>query len=133
MPKFILTLGLLFCSLFTFAQQTPPKKEDPCARLVLEMYNAQNQKLPEGAKPVGKVSFMARHSYLCNHQEKFKMAKLEIYLQEGSNTYGRVEISGSSYDFSSWERQYKPENRITVMATTAEKGKSVMKSWSFKK
>jgi hypothetical protein len=133
MPKYLLTLGLLFCSLFTFAQQTSPKKNDPCDILVLEMYNTQNQKLPEGAKPVGKVSFIARHSILCKHQEKLKVTKLEIYLQDGANTYGRVQVSGNTYDFSSWESKYKPENRILVSATIAEKGNSASKSWVFKR
>ncbi|MGV3504494.1 MAG: hypothetical protein ACO1O1_12370 [Adhaeribacter sp.] len=133
MPKFLLTLTLFFCSLISFAQQTTPEKKDPCDHLVLEMFNAQNQKLPEGAKPVGKVSFVVRQSYLCNHQQKFKVAKLEIYLQEGAVTYSRVLVSGNAFDFTSLESKYKPENRILVEATTAESGKSAMKSWTFKR
>ncbi|MEJ8757190.1 hypothetical protein WG947_09305 [Pontibacter sp. H259] len=135
-------LALLLFNLTSFAQQAA-KTGDPCRDPFISLYDANQQKLPEGTLPQGKVMILVRNNPNCSKHFTFKAEKMTVYLVGGVRPLAQAQLNGNSFDFSEWQKFYKEADRILIEITevsyTYNKGEekgtfpgSVIKNWSFK-
>lgn len=111
MKQVLLALALVLSAYTSFAQQAPAA-EDPCHEPVLELYNANRRKVPEGTMPRGKVVLIVRKNPACDQSIVFTVKGGRYYYAKGAKHLETVSFTGPVMDFTELSKKYQPGNRI---------------------
>ncbi|MBC5991871.1 hypothetical protein [Pontibacter cellulosilyticus] len=111
MKQVLLVLALVFSAYISFAQQAPAA-DDPCHQPILELYDDNRRKLPEGAMPRGKATLIVRNNPACDKPQIFSVKSARYYHVRGAIPLNTVTFSGPTTDFTGLAKVYKPGDRL---------------------